>query len=99
MQQSHATHIAAHPDQARHVSGRRWAGRLAMVVLMSLSGVLPAQAATPASVAPDFTLRATQGPNLRLQEMRGKVVMINFWASWCGPCRQEMPHLNRLADK
>jgi thiol-disulfide isomerase/thioredoxin len=39
------------------------------------------------------------GPNLRLQEQRGKVVLINFWATWCGPCRQEMPHLSRLYDK
>jgi len=49
--------------------------------------------------APDFTLRSMDGPNLRLQEQRGQVVMINFWATWCGPCRQEMPHLTRLYDK
>jgi peroxiredoxin len=49
--------------------------------------------------APDFTLRSMDGPNLRLHEQRGQVVMINFWATWCGPCRQEMPHLTRLYDK
>ena len=49
--------------------------------------------------APDFTLRSMDGRNLRLQEQRGQVVMVNFWATWCGPCRQEMPHLNRLYDK
>ena len=39
------------------------------------------------------------GPNLRLQEQRGKVVLLNFWATWCAPCREEMPHLNRLYEK
>lgn len=53
----------------------------------------------PASLAPDFTLRSMDGHNLRLGEQRGHIVMINFWATWCGPCRQEMPHLNRLYEK
>jgi peroxiredoxin len=52
-----------------------------------------------ASPAPDFTLRGTDGRNLRLHEQRGQVVLVNFWASWCGPCRQEMPHLGRLYEK
>jgi peroxiredoxin len=51
------------------------------------------------SNAPDFTLRSVAGANLRLAEQRGQVVMVNFWATWCGPCRQEMPHLSRLYDK
>lgn len=46
--------------------------------------------------APDFTLKSVRGDNLRLSEHRGEVVMINFWASWCAPCRDEMPILNDL---
>ena len=49
--------------------------------------------------APDFTLKANDGTNIRLAEHRGEVVMINFWASWCAPCRQEMPHLKSLNEE
>ncbi len=66
-----------------------------------LAGALASAHATVqlSSSAPDFTLKSVAGPNLRLQEQRGQVVMINFWATWCGPCRLEMPHLNRIYDK
>ena len=46
--------------------------------------------------APDFALKSSSGENMRLSEHRGDVVMINFWATWCGPCRQEMPLLDEL---
>ena len=46
--------------------------------------------------APDFALKSSTGENMRLSEHRGDVVMINFWATWCGPCRQEMPLLDEL---
>ncbi len=58
-----------------------------------------ARTSTTASPAPDFTLRSVGGPNLRLAEQRGRVVMLNFWATWCAPCREEMPHLSRIHDK
>jgi len=51
---------------------------------------------TPSSQAPDFTLRGMDGQNLRLQELRGRVVLVNFWATWCGPCRLEMPSIQKL---
>ncbi len=49
--------------------------------------------------APDFTLKSLNGSNLRLKEQRGQVVLINFWASWCGPCRQEMPLLEKIHQR
>lgn len=45
---------------------------------------------------PDFTLAQADGPNVRLKELKGQVIMLNFWATWCGPCRQEMPALEAL---
>jgi peroxiredoxin len=69
------------------------------VAALAVAAVGANAAVTPSTSAPDFTLPRLDGPNLRLQEQRGRVVMINFWASWCGPCRVEMPHLARLYEK
>jgi len=48
--------------------------------------------------APDFTLETVDGETIRLSEMQGKVVALNFWATWCGPCRLEMPDLQDRAE-
>lgn len=49
--------------------------------------------------APDFVLKSLGGDNLRLSEYRGEVVMLNFWASWCGPCRQGMSVLDEMYER
>jgi len=53
----------------------------------------------PGSAAPNFTLKSNADKNIKLSELRGQVVMINFWATWCAPCRQEMPLLNRIYEQ
>jgi peroxiredoxin len=73
--------------------------RLAALCLSSAALWAAATPLGPTSLAPDFTLRTLEGQNLRLGEQRGRVVLVNFWATWCGPCRQEMPHLNKLYEK
>jgi peroxiredoxin len=46
----------------------------------------------------DFTLKDMNGASVRLADYKGKVVLLNFWATWCGPCRTEIPELVRLVD-
>ena len=73
---------------------KRWL----LTLLLGAAGAASASVQLAAN-APDFTLRSVGGANVRLAEQRGQVVMVNFWATWCTPCLQEMPHLNRLHDR
>lgn len=58
--------------------------------------VVFAEGVVTGRAAPDFVLKSDNGYNLRLSELRGQVVILNFWATWCGHCRQEMLLLNKL---
>ncbi|MEO0238391.1 MAG: redoxin domain-containing protein [candidate division WOR-3 bacterium] len=49
--------------------------------------------------APDFIVETIDGKKLSLKNLKGKVVVLNFWATWCGPCRREIPELNKLVEK
>jgi len=61
--------------------------------------VLPVFAATSSGPAPAFQLSGRGGKAIDLSQFKGQVVMINFWATWCGPCRQEMPLLEDIYKK
>ena len=68
-------------------------------IAAALAISLPALAASTGGPAPGFTLGSRAGQDVSLAQYKGQVVMINFWASWCGPCRQEMPLLESIYKK
>ena len=70
----------------------------ALLAALLAACLVGANAAVP-QAAPDFTLKSLTGENLKLSELRGQVVLVNFWASWCVPCRQEMPLLDDLYQR
>jgi peroxiredoxin len=69
-----------------------WIRAAALGSALAVSSLVGASA----SLAPAFSLPSRAGDTVSLNQLKGKVVMLNFWASWCGPCRQEMPLLDQM---
>ena len=70
-----------------------------VLVMTTLVASLAWAAQTLSGPAPGFTLASNAGQQVSLASLKGKVVMVNFWATWCVPCRQEMPHLQALYER
>ena len=73
-----------------------WLLRSILVASLVGASMMPAAATEPrvGQPAPDFQLTLVDGTHVRLSELRGQVVVLNFWATWCIPCRQELPMLD-----
>ncbi len=82
-----------------HLDRRMLCAMLATAPLAATPMSAALARAAQSGPAPDFTLPVRGGGSLSLSDLRGDVVMINFWATWCPPCRQEMPLLDQIHQR
>ena len=75
-----------------------WSGA-ALAALLVIAGTGSAATQLLGAEAPDFVLKSLSGKNLRLSEYRGDVVMLSFWATWCGDCRAQLGELGTMRDR
>ncbi|MDR6224827.1 thiol-disulfide oxidoreductase ResA [Desmospora profundinema] len=85
---------------------RYWVRRVLMLVMAGLVGFALYQALAEEKVgttvgeqAPDFELQTLDGDTLKLSDLEGKAVLVNFWATWCKPCRDEMPAIQSVYNR
>ncbi len=86
-------------SNAHIILGLALVATVALIVLLGVRLVQANQPALAAGVAPGFEFKTFEGQTVRLSDLRGKPVVLNFWASWCQPCRQEAPVLQAVWEQ